>query len=31
VTADAVMGGKTTQAVLEELVSEVPVPVTGTA
>jgi MoxR-like ATPase len=31
VTADAVMGGRTTQAVLEELVSEVPVPVTGTA
>ena len=31
VTADAVMSGRTAQAVLEELVSEVPVPVTGTA
>jgi MoxR-like ATPase len=31
VTADAVMGGRTSQAVLEELVSEVAVPVTGTA
>jgi MoxR-like ATPase len=31
VTADAVMGGRTPQAVLEELVAEVPVPVTGTA
>jgi len=31
VTADAVMGGRTAQAVLEELVSEVAVPVTGTA
>jgi MoxR-like ATPase len=31
VTADAVMGGRTSQAVLEELVDEVPVPVTGKA
>jgi MoxR-like ATPase len=31
VTADAVMGGRSPQAVLEELVAEVPVPVTGTA
>jgi MoxR-like ATPase len=31
VTADAVMGGRTSQAVLEELVAEVAVPVTGTA
>ncbi|HEX6230983.1 MAG TPA: AAA family ATPase [Actinomycetota bacterium] len=31
VTADAVMGGRSAQAVLEELVGEVPVPVTGTA
>ncbi len=31
VTADAVMGGRTSQAVLQELVSEVAVPVTGTA
>jgi MoxR-like ATPase len=31
VTADAVMGGRTSQSVLEELVSEVAVPVTGTA
>ena len=31
VTADAVMGGRTSQAVLEELVAEVPVPVAGTA
>ncbi|MGH2636575.1 MAG: AAA family ATPase [Actinomycetota bacterium] len=31
VTADAVMGGRSAQAVLEELVSEVAVPVTGTA
>jgi MoxR-like ATPase len=31
VTADAVMGGRTSHAVLEELVSEIPVPVTGTA
>jgi MoxR-like ATPase len=31
VTADAVMGGRTPQSVLEELVSEVAVPVTGTA
>jgi MoxR-like ATPase len=30
VTADAVMGGRTQYAVLEELVSEVPVPVGGT-
>ena len=31
VTADAVMSGRTSQSVLEELVSEVAVPVTGTA
>ncbi len=31
VTADAVMGGRTPQSVLEELVAEVPVPVAGTA
>jgi MoxR-like ATPase len=31
VTADAVMGGRTSQAVLESLVDEVAVPVTGTA
>jgi MoxR-like ATPase len=31
VTADAVMGGRTSQAVLESLVNEVAVPVTGTA
>jgi MoxR-like ATPase len=31
VTADAVMGGRTSESVLEELVAEVPVPVTGTA
>jgi len=31
VTADAVMGGRSAQAVLEELVGEVPVPVVGTA
>jgi MoxR-like ATPase len=31
VTADAVMGGRTSDSVLEELVAEVPVPVTGTA
>jgi MoxR-like ATPase len=31
VTADAVMGGRTSQAVLEELVSEIAVPVTGTS
>ena len=31
VTADAVMGGRTSQAVLQELVGEVAVPVTGTA
>jgi len=31
VTADAVMGGRSSQAVLEELVSEVAVPVSGTA
>jgi MoxR-like ATPase len=31
VTADAVMGGRSSQAVLEELVAEVAVPVTGTA
>jgi len=31
VTADAVMGGRSAEAVLEELVGEVPVPVTGTA
>ncbi len=31
VTADAVMGGRTSQAVLDELVGEVAVPVTGTA
>jgi MoxR-like ATPase len=31
VTADAVMGGRTPQAVLDELVGEVPVPVAGTA
>ena len=31
VTADAVMGGRSAQAVLDELVDEVPVPVTGTA
>jgi MoxR-like ATPase len=31
VTADAVMGGRTSQAVLQELVSETAVPVTGTA
>jgi MoxR-like ATPase len=31
VTADAVMGGRTQYAVLDELVSEVPVPVGGTA
>jgi len=31
VTADAVMGGRTAEAVLAELLSEVPVPVTGTA
>ena len=31
VTADAVMGGRTPQAVLDELVAEVPVPVAGTA
>jgi hypothetical protein len=30
VTADAVMGGRTSIAVLEELASEVPVPVSGT-
>jgi MoxR-like ATPase len=31
VTADAVMGGRTSVAVLQELMGEVPVPVTGTA
>ncbi|MGZ5290835.1 MAG: AAA family ATPase [Actinomycetota bacterium] len=31
VTADAVMGGRSSQSVLEEIVAEVPVPVTGTA
>jgi MoxR-like ATPase len=31
VTADAVMGGRTSQAVLEELVADVAVPVAGTA
>jgi MoxR-like ATPase len=31
VTADAVMGGRTPHAVVQELVAEVPVPVTGTA
>ena len=31
VTADAVMGGKTSSMVLEELLGEVPVPVSGTA
>jgi MoxR-like ATPase len=31
VTADAVMGGRTSESVLEELVGEVSVPVTGTA
>jgi len=31
VTADAVMGGRSSRSVLEELVAEVPVPVTGTA
>ncbi len=31
VTADAVMGGKTSQMVLQELLHEVPVPVAGTA
>jgi MoxR-like ATPase len=31
VTADAVMGGRSPGAVLEELVGEVAVPVTGTA
>jgi MoxR-like ATPase len=31
VTADAVMGGRSPQAVLQELITEVPVPVSGTA
>jgi MoxR-like ATPase len=31
VTADAVMGGRTQYAVLDELVGEVPVPVGGSA
>ncbi len=31
VTADAVMGGRSVDAVLDELLAEVPVPVTGTA
>jgi MoxR-like ATPase len=31
VTADAVMGGRSSHSVLEELIAEVPVPVTGTA
>jgi MoxR-like ATPase len=31
VTADAVMGGRSSQAVLEDLAAEVAVPVTGTA
>jgi MoxR-like ATPase len=31
VTADAVMGGRTSGAVLEELVNQVAVPVSGTA
>jgi len=31
VTADAVMGGRSSQAVLQDLAAEVAVPLTGTA